>query len=118
MNKRTIVNKLQSLGVEMFSNTPTNITWFDTGHSIRIDFWNIDRVIPCKYNQAETDLIPMGVELLYRKDDKIHCNAYYHHFNDVSTVSLNEFMSLKDSFDLKDLIYKTQSVGIRLNKGA
>lgn len=112
---KQIEGKLRSIGVNKFApNQLSDVTWVDLDDRIQIDFWNIDRVIPCKYNSNETDLVPMGVSLLYRKNDRINANAYDHYFRDISEASVSEFMALETVWDLKDFIYKHQSVGIRL----
>ena len=118
MTKRTIVNKLQTLGVQQFSKDLCNITWSDTGHSIQVNFWNVDVVFPCKYNSEHTDAKMMSVDLLYRKNDSIHANSYCHYFRDVSDVSIKDFMSLETIIDFMDMIRDNRSVGLRLTKGA
>lgn len=116
MRLKTITDKLNALGIKEFSKDLDSITYYvDIKEgSIRIDFWNINRVIPCKYNHENTDLLPYGVEILYKKNARIHSNNNDHVLRDIATVSKEDFLNCKDWLDFKSLIDEAQAVGIKL----
>lgn len=118
MRQKTILKKLESLGVVEFRGNRPNqaITYYSNAEEgyIDVDFWNIASIIPCKYNHDYRDLVPFGVRILIKKDAKINANVHDHVFKDVSSVSKREFMDLADWLDLKKMINECQSIGLKI----
>ena len=116
MQLKTLIKKLESIGVKKFTCAEelSDVTYFVSKDGVDINFWNIDRVIPCKYNSADLDLIPLDVRLIVTKAGRINANSYDHVLKDITEIDYHAINRLQDVMDLKALIYRHQSVGLKI----